>query len=69
MQSDGRHGVHVGFRNILNDNRNIEIPCPYGLVVRGCDEASVFINEGYRVYWSQMLIVFLSDFPRVHIIL
>lgn len=69
MERHGRHGVHVGFGNVLDHNRNIIVPYTDRFVVRSGDKPPIFVNECDRVYRSQMLIILLRDFPRIHIVL
>ncbi len=52
MQRDRRHGMHVRFSDILDYNRDVEIPCPDSLVVRRRNKSAVVINEGDCVYGS-----------------
>lgn len=69
MEGDCWHRMHVRFSNVLDHDGDIEVPCPYGLVIRRRDKATVFINEGDSVHRPQMLVVFLGNLTRVHIIL
>lgn len=64
-----RHRMHVRFSDVFNHNGDIIIPCSDGFVVRGCDEPSILVNECNGIYRTQVLIVFLCDFTRVHVIL
>lgn len=61
--------MHVWFSDILDDHRYIKVPSPYCFVVRGGDEAAVFINESNGVDRTQVLIVFLCNVAGVHIVL
>lgn len=69
MEGDCRHRVHMGLSDVLDDNWDIEIPGPNGLVVRCCYKPAVFINEGDSVHRSQVLVVFLRYFSRVYVVL
>ena len=69
MQGDGRHGMHVGFGNVLDHDGYIVVPRPDGFIVRGSDKAAVFVDKGDRVDGSQVLVVFLGDVARIHVVL
>lgn len=61
--------MHMGLGDVLDHDRDIEVPGSYRFIIRGRDKPSVFVNEGNRVHRPQVLIVLLCDFTRVHIIL
>ena len=69
MQSYGRHRVHERLGDVLDDNWDVVVPSTYSFVIGGCDKTSIFVNKGDSVDWTEMLIVFLSDFSRIHVIL
>jgi len=69
MKSNGRHGVHVWFGDVLDDDGNIVVPSSNGLVVRGRDEPTVVVDEGDGVDGSEMLVVLLDDLIGVDVVL
>lgn len=69
MESDSRHGMHVRLGDVLDDDRDIEIPSSDRLVIRSCYEPSIFVDERNRIDRAKMLVVFLSNFSGIHIIL
>lgn len=69
MDRDSGHRVHVRLCDVLDDNRDVEVPGADGLVIGGRHEPPVFVNEGDRVHGSQMLVVFLRYLSRVHVVL
>ena len=69
MECHGGHGMHVGFRNVLDHDRYVIVPRPDRLIVRGGHEATVFVDERDRVHRPQVLVVLLRDLARVHVIL
>ena len=69
MDRDSRHRVHVRFCDVLDNNRDVEVPGADGLVIGGRHESAVLINEGDGVHWPKMLVVFLGYFARVDVVL
>lgn len=69
MKGNGRHGVHVWLGDVLDDHRNVEIPSPYRFIVRRRNEPPILINEGDAIHGTKMLVIFLGNFPRVHVVL
>jgi hypothetical protein len=69
MQCDCRHGVHIRLRDIFDHNWNVVVPSSDSFIVGCCYEPPVLVHEGDSVDRTQMLIVFLRDLPRVHVIL
>lgn len=55
-------GVHVRFRDEFYGDGDVVFPCAEGLVVGGCDEAAVLIDESYSIYGPEMVVVFLRHF-------
>ena len=49
-------------RNVLDDDRNVEIPCPDSLVIGRGDKPAVLVNESNGIDRSKMLVVLLSNF-------
>jgi len=35
----------MGFGNVLDNNRDVEVPRPDGLVIRGRNEAAILVNK------------------------
>ena len=69
MESYGWHRVHVWFCDIFDHDWDVKVPCTYGLVIGRRHEPPVVINEGDSVHRTEMLVVFLGNLARVHIIL
>ena len=69
MRECSGQGVHVGFGDEFNRNRNIEFPSSQRLVVGGCDEAAVFVDKGDGVDGLQMVVIFLGHSPRTGVVL
>ena len=46
MRRRGRERVHVRFGDELDGDGDVDFPRPQGFVVRGRDEAPVFVAEG-----------------------
>ena len=61
--------MHMGFRNVLDHDGDIIVPRPDSFVVRGSDEPTIFVDKRDRVYRSQVLVIFLRNLARIHIIL
>ena len=61
--------MHIGFGNVLDDDRNVKVPSPYCFVVRCCNEPPILVDECNSVDRPKMLVVFLGDISRVHVIL
>lgn len=61
--------MHRRFGDVLDHNRNIVVPHSNGLVIRCGNESTVVVDEIDGIDRSEMLIVFLSNFSRVHVIL
>lgn len=61
--------MHMGFRDVFDHDRYIIIPSPDGFVVRRSDKPTIFVHKRDRVYRSQVLVIFLRDLARIHIIL
>lgn len=69
MECYGGHRVHVRLSDVFDHYGYVEIPCPDRFIIRCCHESSIFVHKGDRVDRSKMLIVFLSDVSRVHVVL
>ena len=69
MEGHGWHRVHVWLCNVLDHDRDVEVPCTDGLVVGGRYEPSVFIHERDCIHGTQMLIILLCDLARVDVVL
>lgn len=69
MRGCGCEGEHVRFSDELDGDGNIQFPCPQRLVVRGSDEAAVFVDEGDGVNWAEVMVIFLSHFAGAGIVL
>ena len=69
MNRDCGHRVHVRLCDILDDNRDVEVPGSDGLVIGCRDETPVLIDEGNRVHRTKVLVVFLRNLPRIHVVL
>lgn len=69
MECYSRHGMHMGFCDVLDNDGNIEVPGANRLVIRRGHKAPVFVDERDGVHRSKMLVVFLGDFSGVHIVL
>jgi hypothetical protein len=61
--------MHMGLSNVLDHNWDVEIPCSYRLVIRCGDKPSVFVHKGDCVHRTKVLVIFLRDFTRIHVIL
>lgn len=61
--------MHMGFRNVLDHDGYIIVPRPDSFIVRGSDKPTIFVDKRDRVHGSQVLVVFLRDLARIHIIL
>lgn len=61
--------MHVRLCNILDDNRNIKVPCSNGLVVGSRNKSSVVINKGNGIDGAQMLVILLGNLPGIDIVL
>ena len=59
----------MGFGDILDYNWDIEIPGPYSFIIGGCYKSSILIHESDCVDGTQMLVIFLRDLTRVHVVL
>lgn len=57
------------FGNVFDNHRNVVVPSADGLVVRSCHESPILIHECDRVHGTKMLVVFLCDLTRVHVVL
>ena len=62
-------GEHVRFSDELDGDGNVQLPCPQRLVVRGSDEAAVFVDEGNGVNWAEMMVILLSHFAGAGVVL
>ena len=69
MQCDSWHRVHVGLCDVLDDDRDVEVPCADGLVIRRRHKPPVLVDEGDCVHRAKVLVVFLRDFSRVYVVL
>ena len=49
MNRDCGHRVHVRLCDILDDNRNVIVPCANRLVIRGSYKSPVFVYECNRI--------------------
>ena len=61
--------MHVRLCDVLDDNRDVEVPGADGLVVGSCYEPSVLVNEGDCVHRPKVLVVFLGNLSRVDVVL
>jgi hypothetical protein len=59
----------MGLRDVLDHDRDIIIPCSDGLIVRRRYKPTIFVDKRDRVDRAQVLIIFLGDLSRVHVIL
>jgi len=59
----GGEGVHVRFCDEFDGDGDVEVPGAEGFVVRGGDEAAVFVAEGDGVDGAEMVVVFLRHLP------
>ena len=55
--------------NVLDDYGDVKVPGSDRLVIGGCNEPPILVNEGNRVDGPEMLVVFLRDFAGVHVVL
>jgi len=69
MQGDGGHGMHVGFCNVLDDDGYVIVPGADSFIVRGGDKPTIFVDKCDRIDGTQVLVVFLRDVARIHIVL
>ena len=69
VKSNGRHGVHVWFGDVLDNDGDIVVPSSNGFIVRGRDESTVVVDEGDGVDGSEMLVVLLDDLIGVDVVL
>lgn len=69
MKGDCGHGMHMRLCDILDDDRDIIVPCANGLVVGCGDETSVLVDERDTVHRPKMLVIFLGNLTRVHVVL
>jgi len=61
--------MHVRLGNVLDDDRNVEVPRSDSFIIGGRHESTILVDEGDRVDRSQVLVILLSDFSRVHVVL
>ena len=61
--------MHVRLSNVLDDYGDVKVPGSDRLVIGGCNEPPILVNEGNRVDGPEVLVVFLRDFAGVHVIL
>ena len=61
--------MHEGLGNILDDDWDIKVPSADCFIVGRSHETSILVDECNRVDWAQVLVVFLRDLARIHIIL
>ena len=61
--------MHVRLGDVLDHNRNVVVPRADSLVVGGGYESTILIYKRDGVHWAQVLIVFLDNLPRIHVIL
>lgn len=61
MGRGARQGEHVGLGDELDGHGDAVLPGAQGLVVRGGDEAAVFVDEGDGVDGCQVVVVFLDQ--------
>ena len=61
--------MHVRLCDVLDYNRDVEVPSSDGLVVRRGYEPPIIVHKRDCVHRPEMLVVFLRDLPRVHIVL
>lgn len=69
MERDCGHRVHVRLGDVFDDDRDVVVPGADSFVIRSCDEPSILVDKCDRIYRTQVLVIFLSDFTTVHIIL
>ena len=55
--------------NVFDYDWYVEIPGSYSLVIGCCYKSAILIHKSDSVDGTQMLVVFLRDFSRVHVIL
>lgn len=61
--------MHVGFGDVLDHDWDIEIPGPYSFVIGRGNKSPILIHESDSVDGTQVLVILLRDFPRVHVVL
>ncbi len=61
--------MHVWLSDVLDNDRDVKVPCAYRFIIRSRDESSVLVDEGDSIDGAEMLIVFLGNVTRIHIIL
>ena len=61
--------MHVWLCNVLDHNRDVEVPSTDRLVIGSRHKSPVFIDKSDSVDRSQMLIILLSDLTAIDIIL
>lgn len=61
------HGMHIRFRNILDDNRNIKLPSTQSFIIRSRNKSTILIHKRNSIHGPKMLIVFLYYFSRCNV--
>ena len=61
--------MHMGFCNVLDHDGYIIVPRSNSFIIRGSDKPTIFVDERNRVHRSQVLVVFLRNLARLHIVL
>ena len=69
MRGCGCEGEHVGFSDELDGDGYVQFPCPQRLVIRGSNEAAVFVDEGYGIDRAKVVVVFLRHLARTGVVL
>lgn len=60
VQTRARQWVHVRLGDELDGDGDVDFPGAEGLIVRGGDEAAVFVDEGDGVDGAEVVVVFLG---------
>lgn len=61
--------MHERLSDVLDDNRNVKIPCTDSLVIRRRDEPSILVDESDGIHGTQMLVIFLGDLTSIYVVL
>jgi hypothetical protein len=69
VEGHSGHGVHVWFSDIFDHDRDVIIPNTNCFIVRSGDKPPVLVDECDCIDRTQMLIVLLCDFSRIHVVL
>ena len=67
MNLNGWHGMHVWFRDVLNNDGYAIFPHPNRLIIRRGNKSATIVDKGDCVYWAKMLVVLLRNFSRPNV--